>query len=209
MAGLYVGITRELIVVGGEYRQGIKYDYELQNKVLAKLKEQNIKHIINSEGFITFRKQDEKKIKEIADQLMEIEVEHKSFILAKPFTYFHPEGANEYFIELLKANNIPYHVDYDKNNQIKNISWDIKNNRLALEQALKVQEKIGQTKTPPSIQLLSPEMNDRFEKLLSEKGIHFTRKGEFTVYEWKDWVDVEILKRDFYKNELPKHAINQ
>ena len=47
--------------------------------------------------------------------------------------------------------------------------WDIENNKSALEQALKVQEKIGQTKTPPSIQMLSPEMNDRFENILSEK----------------------------------------
>jgi hypothetical protein len=207
--GLYAGITRELIVIGGEYRQGVKYNDELQQKVIAKLKEQNIKHIINKEGFVTFRKRDEETIKAIAGQFIETGLANEAFAPSKPNTYFYPEGANEYFIELLKSNSIPFYIDYDKNNQITKISWDIGNNKLSLEQELKVQEKIGQTKTPPRIQLLSPEMNDKFEKILSKSGIHFTRKGKFTEYDWKDWVEVEILKNDFYRNELQGHAANQ
>lgn len=53
---LYVGITNELIVVGNEYGQGVKYNDEIKEKLIAQLKERNIKHIINEEGFITFRK---------------------------------------------------------------------------------------------------------------------------------------------------------
>lgn len=203
--GIYVGITNEMIVVGGEYSQGIKYDNELQEKVIAKLKERNISYIINNEDFITHKKKDKKRIQEIADKIILASSEGESFIPSKPGTYFYPDGANEYFISLLKNHNIHYNLEYDENHKIKNISWELENNRTALEQALKVQEKIGQTKTPPSIQMLSPEMNDRFEEVLSSKGISFTRKGNFTVYEWKDWVEVEILKKDFYKKELSGH----
>lgn len=209
VAALFFSVTRELIVVGNEYEQGVKYNDELQKKILPKLKEYNIKYLINDEGFITHRKQDEKKIKEIADKLMETGYYQESAIPTKPNLYFSLDGANEYLIELLESNRIHYYVDYNPNNQIKQISWDIENNRQAIEQALKVQEKFGQTKTLPSIKLMSPEMNDKFEILLSEKGIKFTRKENFTVYEWKDWVEVEILKFEFYRNELPSQPTDQ
>jgi hypothetical protein len=205
VVGLYIGIISEFIVVGGKYRQGIKYDAELQEKVVAKLKERNIRYIVDDEGFITHREKDKQKIIEIADKINLESLASQNFIPSNPGTYFYPDGANEYFIELLKTNKIPYTIEYDKDNKIKMIYWDIENNKSALEQALKVQEKIGQTKTPPSIQMLSPEMNDRFEKLLSENGIPFTRKGLSTEYNWKDWVEVEILTKEFYKNELPTH----
>ncbi|TKB05551.1 hypothetical protein [Desulforhopalus sp. IMCC35007] len=205
VAGLYFSITSELIVVGGEYSQGIKYDTELQEKVISKLQKRNIRYIINNEGFITHRKKDKQEILEIADNIILESSKSEKYVPSKPGTYFYPDGANEYFIGLLKTNNIPYEIEYNENNKIKMIYWDTENNKSALEQALKVQEKIGQTKTPPSIQMLSPEMNDRFEKILSENGIPFTRNGLATVYNWKDWVEVEVLKKEFYKNELPIH----
>jgi hypothetical protein len=205
---LYIGITNEFIVIGNEYGQGVKYNEKLQERVLVKLKKLNISYIINKDGFITSSKRDNKKIKEIADQLMGTGSDHEVFLPLKPNTYFYSEGANEYFIELLKSVKIPYYIEYDANDKIGKISWDSENNRLALEQALKVNEKIGQTKTPPSIQMLSPEMNDKFENILKEKAIHYTRKGKFTVYKWKDWVEVEILKKQFLKTELSKKATN-
>lgn len=132
-------------------------------------------------------------------------VGHYSFAeFLKPNTYFYPEGANEYFIELLKAENIPHEIDYDKNQNIKGVSWDVQHNRAALEQALKVNHKIGATKSPESIKMLSPEMNDRFEILLKENNIPFKRKSDATYYDWEDWVDVQILKRIFWEEELNK-----
>ena len=120
VVGLYFSITSELIVVGGEYSQGIKYDAELQEKVIAKLKERNIRYIINNEGFITHRKKDKRKIIEIADKIILVNSDSENFVPSKPGTFFYPDGANEYFIELLKTNNIPYEIEYDDNNQIKN-----------------------------------------------------------------------------------------
>ena len=124
--------------------------------------------------------------------------------LLGPNKYFYPEGANEYFIELLTEQNIPHEVEYDQNQKIKLISWDIQNNRAALEQALKVSHSIGATKSPESIKMLSPEMNDRFEKLLKENNIPFKRKGDSTHYDWEHWVDVEILMRKFWEEEINK-----
>lgn len=120
----------------------------------------------------------------------------------QPNMYFSQARANEYFIRLLSENNIQYYIEYDHSNKIKMISWDIEDDRLALEQALKVKMKICTTEEPESIKMLSPEMNDRFEVFLKENGIPYNRKGGYTYYDWKDWVDVQILKRIFMKNEL-------
>lgn len=122
--------------------------------------------------------------------------------LMAPGMYFYPKGANEYLIQLLKENKIPYEIEYDNKRNIQLIRWSDKDNRKALEQALKVNHKIGATKRPESIKMLSPEMNDKFERLLKENNIPFERKGDATFYEWKYWVEVELLKRKFWGQEL-------
>ena len=41
-----------------------------------------------------------------------------------------------------------------------------------------------------------------FENILENKGIHHAREGNSIVYEWKDWVEVEISEKEFFNKVL-------
>ncbi len=52
------------------FQKGIKYEpKDVQNRLAEELQDKNIPHRIRSDGFIDYRKKDDKKVKEIADKI--------------------------------------------------------------------------------------------------------------------------------------------
>ncbi len=180
----------------------------IQKEVMAKLDELKIPYRIDKQGYILYQSVNEKRIKEISEEIKrEFSPESYSISITN-------NEHKEYFLGLLKQANIPHKTIKYSGKSSYCIRWDYKYNDEVKQLKIKFFKAIGGSR-PPKLAFDSESEKDILLTLLNEKNIPFKiiksesvksigKISEVIEYEWSYYDEVEVLRHKA-RNMIREH----
>lgn len=172
---------------------------EVQKGIVSNLEKLGIPYEIDNQGYILYQSADEKRIKEIAE---EIKNEHMQVQPSISITNYQHK---EYFISLLKQANIPFKTKRlsDKNNY--RVEWDLKYDAEVQQLKIEFYKRISGSRKPPKLAFSNEIEKDILLALLNEKNIPYkliksktvksiSKIGEVIEYDWPYYEEVQELR---------------
>jgi len=171
----------------------------VQKGLIIKFKELSIPYEIDKQGYILYQSADEKRIKEIAE---EIKKEH---LQVQPSISITTDAHKDYFLNLLKQANIPFKIkrSSDKNNY--HIEWDLKHNDEVRQLKIEFYRGISGSQKPPKLVFSNEDEKEILLALLNEKNIPYklikseaaksiSKINEVIEYDWPYYDEVQELR---------------
>jgi len=145
----------------------------VQKEIVSNLEKLGIPYEIDKQGYILYQSTDEKRIKEIAE---EIKKGHLQVQLSISITN---DEHKEYLISLLKQANIPFKTKRlsDKNNF--RVEWDLKYNDEVQQLKIEFYKRISGSRKPPKLAFSNEIEKEFLLALLNEKNIPYKLIPEF------------------------------
>ncbi len=170
----------------------------VQNRIITKLEELNIPHKIDRYGYILYQSADEKRVKEITE---EIKREHPK---ALPSITIATDEHKDYFHSLLKQANIPFETRIlsDRNNY--RVEWDWKYDDEVQQLITEFYKGISGSRKPPKLAFSSEIEKEILLTLLNENNIPYklikseavksiSQISEVIEYDWPYYDEVQEL----------------
>jgi len=170
----------------------------VQEEIIFELKELSIPYEIDKQGYILYQSVDEKRIKEIAEEIK------KAYFQVQPSISIATDEHKDYFLSLLKQANIPFKIEKLSNNNYR-IEWDLKHNNKVQQLKIAFYKGISGSRNPPKLAFSNEIEKEILLALLDEKNIPYnlikseaakstSKINEVIEYDWPYYEEVQDLR---------------
>ena len=171
----------------------------VQKEIVANLDKLGIPYEIDKQGYILYRSADEKRIKEIAEEIT------KEHLRVQPNISITNDENKEYFISLLKQANIPFKTKRLSDENIYLVEWDLKYDDEVQQLKIEFYKRISGSRKPPKLAFSNKVEKEILLALLNENNIPYkliksetvksiSKIGEVIEYDWPYYEKVQELR---------------
>jgi hypothetical protein len=171
----------------------------VQKKIIAKLEKLSIPYEIDKQGYILYQSVDEKRIKEIAEEIK------RDHLQVQPSISITTDEHRDYFLSLLKQANIPFKTKRLSDKNIYRVEWDLKYNDEVQQLKIEFYKGISGSRKPPKLTFSNKIEKEILLALLNEKKIPYklikseavksiSEISEVIEYDWPYYDEVQELR---------------